>query len=200
VIAGADLDDEFDAIVGKFSAAIANGDISGSAGILLSQLEASKEHMDVVLNVTSTCVIGAGGWADYSGPPPIPFCIIPVPVISQTPAWEVSHVYWVCNNTGTGTGTFRIDWGEVDTGGAAGVWSQVSSVATGTLTNAVANGDLNAGTATLGTTTLTQSTGVRSLALIATGADATTMDNTTQGANEEFLSVTVRIRRDISAS
>jgi hypothetical protein len=185
VIAGADLDDEFDALRDMFAAALATGDLSAAAGILLTQLEASKEHIDVALTVDGTGV-GGGGW-----PASGPLTAVPVPEVSGTD-WTVTHVYWICNDTGLGTGTFRVDWGEYD---ALGAWSQVQSVATGTLSNADANNDGNDGVATLGTVALEQDTTVRSLGLIGVGAQADTISAATG-----FVCVVVRIRRDISSS
>lgn len=195
-IEGADLDANFTALANKFAAAISSGDLSASAGILLSQLEASIEHMDVNLYLDGTQIAAfpvaapAAGW-------PASDTMVAVPVIGLTGAatWVATDCYWVCNDTGGGTATFDVVWGEYN---AAGAWSTVATVAAATITNAAGANDGNDGVAAMaggGPVTLTVGAGPRSLAIVATGADATTMS-----AASGFFSATVRLRRAISTS
>jgi hypothetical protein len=189
VVTGSELDAEFDNIVNQHAAGHTTADLAADAGILLSQMEASIEHFDVVLR-TSNGEYG-GAWPGGNAL----MCTVPLVGLTGATAWVVTDIYWACSDTGGGTGTFRVQYGRY----AAGAWAAVGWVcAATTMTNAAGADDANAGTVTpTGTTyTLAVAATMGMLALVSTGADATTM----QGGVTDHVSVTCRIRRALGTA
>ena len=183
LVVGSELDEQFVALQAMFAAAIRSADIASDAAILLTQLEASKEHLNVILHVDGTQL--GGTW-------PATGVVAAVPVIGVTgaTAWTATDCYWICNDTGDGVATFAVQWGEYN---ATGAWVNANTIATATMANANANEDANDGTATLVSGTMAVDTGPRSLALVGTGTGVGYCT-----AVGTFVTVVVRLKRDLT--
>jgi hypothetical protein len=192
IVSGSELDEQFAAVQNKFAAGIASGDLNASAGILLSQIEASYEHMDIMLEYLMDS--GAAGWPaaatvlDYK----------PLYGDNTHTNWVVTGVQWMCNDTGAGTGTFDIDWGYFDD--ATGAWASVASLFSAA--KAIANPTAGANNPNQkeealasATVPLTFGAQPRMLRLFSNNADGTCMS--TAG---DFFRAVVRLRRPISST
>jgi hypothetical protein len=179
------------AIVTKFAGNLNNADLAADAGIAYTKLAAYYEHLDVHLIVYPAMF--AAGWPGGN----IIAAGVPVPGVAGDTPWTVTAVTWCCTDTGGGTGTFDVLWGYF-TGGAF-VSSTALLAAATTITQGAGANDSNDGTSALAAATVDVGFTANSphhFVLRSTGADATTL---TGGQLYNFLSVTVRMRRAISA-
>ena len=91
---------------------IGNDNISANAGIALTKLAASKEHIALqFVNIDLTAAASAT----------VPRALIPVPGLSTDAAWTVDRIEWTINDYGAGTADFRVGYGYftgVDTNGS----------------------------------------------------------------------------------
>jgi hypothetical protein len=189
IVAADELQEQFEALQAKFNAGISAADLAASAGILLSQLEASYEHIDVVLGVRAGDL--TAGW-----PAAAHLDNVPVPGLTGASPWVAEGLNWMCRDTGDGLGSFNVVWGYHN---AAGAWTTVANLTAAPI--AMVNATSGANSANAGTVLVAASLPVgaqpRSLALISAVGSATTLAG---GVIYDMLRVVVRLRRQISAA
>jgi len=182
-ITGAQLQAQFDAVSALIGSLTA-GDLSASAGILLSQLEASYEHIAIPLR-TSFDWYGAA-WPGG----PLVMDEVTLPFVTGDTPFAVTHISYSCNDTGTDTGKFRVEYGSYSTG----AWVQTGWVCADTGIVGAAGNNTTVCGLIAAPYSLAVAAAPRTLRLISTAADAGCMDST-----GDTVSVTVFAKRQISA-
>lgn len=204
-IAPADVNTNFSGLASYINGGLTKDNLSASAGILASQLAASYEHMNLVIEVAVISDVQPGpvtvlstnrGLTPWTGWPATTY-VGYVPLYGTTGDtggdWTVTEVDWHCNDTGAGTGTWAL-YHCGYTGNPAAFTVIGAAVSSGTLSNGTGASTFNSVAVTGLSRALTKQAYPTMLALYANAADATALS-----AVGGFLTMSIGLRRTIAA-
>lgn len=183
-----EINENFADIVDKFSENITNKDISDSAGIEITKLNAFKTEIYVTLSYVydGATTFSGGTDGDIYG------AAVPMPGESGDDFWTVADASWACQGTGTVAATFNVELGDYD---GTGAWaSDAELIAEESIT--VSTNEGNQGGCTIDSSAITHGSAKRFLVLTRGATAGTNVIN----AAGDYLSVTLRLTRNIQAS
>ena len=182
-ITKSELQDNFSAIQTKFSAGIDNSDISTSAGIAISKLDASKEYVAINLQNPEYTWASAGD----------PIAMAGLPGLSgNQAAWTLKKAKWFVKDTGSSAGTLDVVLCKVD---GSGDLQDVTVLCNEISMTVIADGKFNAGEATIAASSVSYHSSDHHLLLLRQGA--TTGTGVLNAAG--IIGVTLLLERDIQA-
>jgi hypothetical protein len=167
-----EVDANFADVVNKFDSGIVDADINASASIGIDKISASYQEVWLVLKATA---VATGIEA-----------VAALPGSTGDTEWKVTDISWAIDDDGTaGTTSFDVEYGTY----SAGTWTQITSLATGSIVSSTANQGQQGRALEGGSISVPHTATVPSIAINITAAGTAMVD----------LTVTVALRRQITS-
>lgn len=198
-----EIQENFTDIQNKFSGNIVNADISSSAAIAVSKLAATYQTMIVTLQARTIAgpVLPTVARSGAENSPASLSAsttnhmmdMVPLPGISGDGSWTVSDASFYCSNSGTASGSFKVEYGYL----AAGVFTEDGSdiIADTTITSDGASIAVGAA-CTINSSTLAFSANSPHYLVLAVGG---TLGTAVMGTVGSMLTVSLTLTRQIQA-
>lgn len=177
------IDTNFTDVANILNAGLTTANLSGSAGILTTQLASSTFESYIVLPISNTRWIGA------VANEVVALASIP----GQSGTYTISAATWATTDSGDNLGAFKIDWGGFT--GASNAWDVATSpganiIAATTITSGAATNIPGQGNCTIATSSVVQhSSRPMFFGVICTTASATAVSTT-----DDLLIITIKIK------
>lgn len=182
-----EIQENFSDVQDVINGNIDNSNIASDAAIARTKLDAYYQEVFINL-VMKTGDLATSGWPAAGATTPL--IAVPLPGSDGDDAWVATDVSYVCTDGGGGTGAFAVKVGDFQ----AGTWTTAATIVT---SQTVATGSTQGKALENGSVSIAYASNARSIALFSTAQDVDMLD---AGNDRDYLSVTVRLRRQLQST